>query len=432
MLERLLLVGQIAPPGNGENNADANAITVPFEEVLLSLLIQINQGPPEGFDQGPSPREDGVQNQPTLILKNLPKLPPELQALITDTGTTQEEGNGHKVGTLPEPALRNNTQTQGKATQPLNILVGTDTSQHHTQEVLPKGSPNPMPAVIGKVQIQNPLKPPEMKEEETEVALYIRQEAPQPQGELKTISGQPLTVTDAGKDTLSPAQKTSRANPADLKISSSENTSSHKEPSEIGDLSSREEREGVVFLSRNDNKNFSTEPKPSDRPPVSPELTHKKHVPSRSETQQTATAGTPQPAGERPPEETNTLQQVQRKEIPHNTFRGEVKSVSIKLEDTQLNFRFNTLQQNLSVEVRTRTALENYITFLDAGKLQKTLSMLGVGLESMRINGNEIVQRSGRTLKKDLRERDIIDRNEGIAEKADSRPFNSSGLNLFL
>ena len=438
MLEKLFLVGKFTPEGTGEGQGKESLIEVPFDEILLSLLMQTeatnskehqpkvmtNQSalpdvrPDEGSislqknqNSEQQPRyqipvsaekilEDKLNRQPLFnayLIEKPPKESPFIQEQKTEVSSSDRIQDGKQLPPKTEPKPQKPLEFQ------ISIIRPGSDNQKDPQE------PNPM---IDQVM------------EKLKSDSISRQEATIIKGLIKEPDKIGMQVPVKIPENVGNGPESGREiNGEKIQVT---------EPRKFIDAQTGEEREGVSASIKGSVQKSPTENQRIERFLQSTEPSPKRASHTKSEPQNITSPHTINVPQESHQEGAQATEQVVRKEIPHIQVKGEVKSVNIKFEDTQFSFRFNTAHSNLSVEVKAKNALENYITFLDAGRLQKTLSMLGVGLESMKINGNELISRSVRTVRRDLKERDIIDRNEGISEKADSRPFNSFGFNLLI
>ncbi len=438
MLEKLFLVGKFTPEGTGEGQGKESLIEVPFDEILLSLLMQTEatnskEHQPKVMTNQSAlpdvhPDEGNISLQKNQNSEQQPRnhLPISAEKIVEDKLNRQPLFNANLTGEEPK---------ESSIIQKQKTEVSSSDKILDSKQLPLRSGPKPQKPLEFQISTIQPGQ--DNQKDPQEPNPIINQVVEKPKSD--SISRQEATIT---KGLIKAQEKIGMQVPVKIPENVGSGPESGKEingertpftePQKFIDAEPVEERGGVDPFIKGRYQKSPTDNQTLDRFHQSTGPSPKRSAPTKSEPQNISSPHTINVPQESNQEGAQATEQVVRKEIPHSQVKGEVKSVNIKFEDTQLSFRFNTTHSNLSVEVKAKNALENYITFLDAGRLQKTLSMLGVGLESMKINGNELISRSVRTVRRDLKERDIIDRNEGISEKADSRPFNNSGLNLFL
>ncbi len=147
---------------------------------------------------------------------------------------------------------------------------------------------------------------------------------------------------------------------------------------------------------------------------------------------QTAGEGSPRPKVEDQPVDRNTQTQevlTRQRDIPQNRS-VEVRQLSVKIEEMSLKFRLQG--NNLSVEIRTPQEIQNYMSFLEIYRLSRSLQSIGVALDSLRVNGTDLVPKGSRFPRREERERFNIRGDEGTSEKVSRSPDHSSDLSLLL
>ncbi|MDQ7037887.1 MAG: hypothetical protein Q9N26_01620, partial [Aquificota bacterium] len=96
------------------------------------------------------------------------------------------------------------------------------------------------------------------------------------------------------------------------------------------------------------------------------------------------------------------------------------------------SLKFRMQGNSLTVEVRTPQEIQNQVTFMESYRLVRNLQNMGITLESLRINGVEMVPKGIRFPRREEKERFNIGENEGPPEEAGGRPADSPGLSLLL
>jgi hypothetical protein len=136
------------------------------------------------------------------------------------------------------------------------------------------------------------------------------------------------------------------------------------------------------------------------------------------------------PSGPPPQESRSTAdgpEEVRRPLLQAKPQTPEVKQISLRIEEASLRFK---LQGNtLTVEVRSAQDLQNQITFMESYRLVRSLQSIGVALESLRVNGVEVVPKF---LRFPRRERFNIGENEGPSEEVSRSPADISDISLLL
>ncbi len=130
------------------------------------------------------------------------------------------------------------------------------------------------------------------------------------------------------------------------------------------------------------------------------------------------------------PEENIYTERTSRKEIPFTGKGREVKSINIKLEDTQFRFRIYTETLSLNVDVKTKEAIQNYFSYLDVQRLIKSLQSMGINLEGFRINGTELGSKGFKHGRRD--ERDNIRKDETFVKEISDTSDSGSNFSLLL
>ncbi len=128
--------------------------------------------------------------------------------------------------------------------------------------------------------------------------------------------------------------------------------------------------------------------------------------------------------------EAEEVQQIQRKEPPLPEQRQTTKNLSLRFEDVNLRFKFQS--NYLSVDVRSQENLENKLSYLDVQRLAKSLEGLGLSLSALRVNGTEFTPKNPKYSKREERQRFNIRENERVAEETFNTGADSVNINLLL
>ena len=441
MLERVSGEGATAQAQKAVKGEIVDPSSVSFEEVLLLLFMQSGAQEQKASVNPAEIKTGGTETQAgkgtpleslikVAVNPESAKLPASNPARITQLAKG-ELADLQKAGDV----LRTDWQTQNRADQKEEKINPLPNSEEVPKEKL---SPPQMPGVKHRLsEINNrqtayinrePLQGDTVSHEIMESPLIEKQLSRQVAGsiptEMQEAEGQERQGLTDNKTPI-PNQ------PAEAKPQTKEPPSEHLQAVDR----SPEDGKDMPFIKQNTSSERDPKPytRPTDQsnPDLQQEGRSKEIKTSGSDHRNQTTANHQQVfqnAGHDKVEETIP---TTKKDLPTANTRGE-RSVNIRVEDTELSFRFSPQNHNVSVEVRAKSALENYITFLDAGRLQRNLHAIGVNLESLKINGIEMSIRNSRAGRKEWRERDIIDRNERISEKAGGSGMHNSGLNLLL
>ncbi len=127
--------------------------------------------------------------------------------------------------------------------------------------------------------------------------------------------------------------------------------------------------------------------------------------------------------------EKETTAEVRHQPVPKEAGK-EVRRISVRIEEAVLRFKFQG--SNLTVEVRSPQEIHNQITFMESYRLMRALQNIGVNLESLRVNGVEVVPKTLRSFRRDERDRFNIEENEDLTKEVSYSPADSSDLSLLL
>ncbi len=120
---------------------------------------------------------------------------------------------------------------------------------------------------------------------------------------------------------------------------------------------------------------------------------------------------------------------TERREIPTQPQRQDVKQINLRIEDAFLRFRFQS--EALSVDIRIKEMIERNLSYLDVQRLSKSLQSLGLSLEGLKINGTELYPRGSKFGRREER-RFNIEEDAVSDKKAPDSSADSPGLNLLL
>ncbi len=129
--------------------------------------------------------------------------------------------------------------------------------------------------------------------------------------------------------------------------------------------------------------------------------------------------------------ETQEVQFVERREINHlGVPKREVKRLDLRFESAHMRFIFQ--KDNMSVNVKLKESWEFPVSYLEVKRLYKTLQDLGINLEALRINGNDLIVKTVKTIRREEKDRGNIREDELSSEKTSRSSADSSSFNLFL
>ncbi len=441
MLERVSGEGITAPAQKVARGEIIDTSALPFEEVLLLLFMQSGSEEQEGTVNPTEIKtgETGTQTGKRILLENLIKV-----AVNTELPEVSKESETPVIpplkGELTDPQKligepKADGQVKDKVNQreeEINLLLNSEEVPKEKPSLPQTPSVKPQPSEISIRQIANGNR--KQQQEDTGLqhiteSLSTEEEHP---GKVAGSMAVERQETQGQKGQGLADNKTPLPNqPVETKAQKKELPPEHRR-----EVYSRAEDSKDIptikqkALPEQDSKPYIQIPDQRNQDPQQ-EGQRKEVKTLGSEHRSQPPPNHPQVFQSAQQEKVEEVFTTTKKDMPTTSTKGE-RSVNIRVEDTELSFRFSTQNHNVSVEVRARNALENYITFLDAGRLQRNLQAIGVNLESLKINGIELSVRNSRATKKEWKERDIIDRSERSSEKAGSGNMHSSGLNLLL
>ncbi|RLJ71465.1 hypothetical protein BCF55_1767 [Hydrogenivirga caldilitoris] len=135
-----------------------------------------------------------------------------------------------------------------------------------------------------------------------------------------------------------------------------------------------------------------------------------------------------QSVGERYHTEEETLQVYRKDNAQPAQHRPEIKHINLRFEDASFRFRFHN--ESINVEIRVSQDIHKQLSYLDVQRLSRNIESLGMSLEGLKVNGNELFFKSSRNGKR--AERFNIKEEDGTGKEVLYSSSDSSDFSLLL